>query len=162
MTATKYDRYFLGILFIGGILHWLVFCFLVTPGDYLDFDSMRDSQFIGMLNDPISWFNYREFTVNDWVKDIKYLKIFKEALHNGQVPFHVPGYLDGVGEGIERIRYLAWSSHRSPQLLFLYFLEPFTYFVVNLLLMYSIGFFGCLLIRKHYHLGLLPFTFLFH
>ena len=90
---------------------------------------MRDSQFIGMLNNPISWFNYREFTVNDWVKDIKYLKIFKEALHSGQVPFHVSGYFDGVGEGLERNRLLAWSTHRSPQLLFLYFLEPFTYFI---------------------------------
>ena len=111
MTVTKYDRFFLGILFLGGILHWLVFCFLVTPGDYLDLHSMRDSQFIGMLNDPISWFNYREFTVNDWVKDIKYLKIFKEALHSGQVPFHVPGYFDQLGEGIERFRFLAWSLH---------------------------------------------------
>ena len=41
----------------------------------------------------------------------------------------------------------------SPQVLLLYLADPLTFSVINLLLMYCLGFWGCLLLAKEHALG---------
>ena len=46
----------------------------------------------------------------------------------------------------------------SPQALLLLFLEPGPFMLANVLFMYTLGWVGMLLIRRRYHLALVPFT----
>lgn len=144
--------FILTMLFFVGVLHWLAFFYLAHPLG-------NESAFITNLTRPSTLFIVKSFIAHDWYKEIPYQQIVKEALTDVKVPFHVPdfGKLFMVKE-----RFLGapiWTM--SPQILLLLFLDPFTFSVVNLLFMYTIGFVGCLLLRREYRLGLLPFTFLF-
>lgn len=146
------------LLYLLGFVHWIVFFYLVFPGDGNSL-SGGDRLFVNLVWSPAEWFEIREFNAHDWYKELNYHQVIQEALRTGTVPFHVPelGRMFMV-----RGHFLGapmWTM--SPQVVLLYFLDPLTFAVVNLLLMYSIGFYGCLLLRKLYGIGLLPFAFLF-
>lgn len=100
------------------------------------------------------------FTHGDWYKELSYQNVLKEAIITGTLPFHVP-LLEGlfVRVGDRFLGVPAWNM--SPQILLLLFLDSFSFSVINLMLLYSVGFLGCQLLKNHYRLGFLPFTVLF-
>ena len=65
-----WSKVFFLILFLFGIFHWLSFYLLVT------------SAF------PLQW-QLKDFTVNDWYKEIAYLRVLQESIQQGILPFKV-------------------------------------------------------------------------
>lgn len=146
----RYDHAFLWALFLTGIAHWIVFFLLVRPEG-------GGIELIGIP--PWKWFEYRVFNVNDQFHDMNYMGVLREALRTFTIPFHVPdlGKMNHVAS-----RFFGATTYiTSPQIILLYWFEPMVFMIVNQLLMYSIGFYGCLLLRRRYHLGIIPFAFLF-
>ena len=135
------------LLYAIGLFHWLAFYFLVAPEDGLG----------QVLWHPGQWFQVRAFTVNDWFHDWNYMTVMQEALRTFTVPYHVPG-LGGMNSGMLDRFLGAIVFITSPQIILLYWLKPSVFVVVNHLIMYSVGFYGCLMIRDKYKLDLLAFT----
>jgi hypothetical protein len=174
-------------LYFLGITHWLFFFFFV---DYYTYSNIAPTveirevlnkessieQTIADINktrkDDIELlksfvtnkevnklFQYKYFTAHDWVKENKYQDLIGESLRTFTLPYHVPN-LPKIVTSTER--FLGAVHYTiSPQTMLLYFINSQVFTVINLLLMYSVGFFGCILIKRRYKLGLLSFTFLF-
>lgn len=166
-TKSASGTFFLVAIFLIGISHWLLFFYLEQPpharDDFTAIGWMWDGdrELFRFSGSPSESFGSEAFTAHDWYTCGNYLKVVREALQTGIIPYHV-SQLHLFFSDISQDRFLgvpAWSM--SPQVVFLYLLDPFTFAVVNLLLMYSIGFYGCLLIRREYGLGMIAFTFLF-
>jgi hypothetical protein len=137
------------LLYVIGVGHWLAFYFLVAPVD----------GFGSIILYPDQWFAARVFTVNDWFHDWNYMRVVQEALQTATMPYHVNGL--GQMNHVES-RFLGATIYiTSPQIILLYWLEPSVFVVVNHLIMYSVGFYGCLMIRDRYQLGIVAFTYLF-
>ncbi len=153
-AITFNNKYFLIFLFFVGILHWFLFCNLVYPFN------CREIYSTGIVNFIAASFETKEFNFLDWVKINQMFGVIKAALQGGVIPYHVPE-IDNIIRSVQG-RFLAAPSYTiAPHVLLIYFLDSSTFYLVNLLLMYSVGFYGCILIKKHYSLGLVPFTFLF-
>ncbi len=163
----QWDLSYLLLLFFVGVSHWLLYFYLIQPPhDHINLMSPfswtvdGDRDLLRIFASPLEAFDSEVFTAHDWYKEIEYQTIVQEALQTGTMPYHFP-QLDLFFPGTQE-RFLgvpAWSM--SPQIVLLYVLDPFTFTIVNVLLMYSVGFYGCLLIRREYGLGLIVFTFLF-
>ena len=73
--------------------------------------------------------------VNDWYKELEYLRIVKVALLQGELPFHVTGF-----ERLFAARSTAFLATPiypfSIQSLLLIFLEPMTFHIWNHLLLF--------------------------
>jgi hypothetical protein len=126
---------------------------------YLAYPPGGDRDFLALQQPPARWFENRVFNAHDWYKEVQYLKVTKDALVSGTIPFHVPDLGRVFTIKNRFLGAVMWTM--SPQIILLYLLDPFTFAVINLLIMYSVGFYGCMLIRKHYQLGLIPFAFIF-
>jgi hypothetical protein len=99
----------------------------------------------------------QELHVNDWHKELEYLRILKESFLNHKLPFFVPNLIEIIGKG----EFLAIPIYTfSIQSILLIFMEPMQFHVLNHLLLFSLGFFGCYLIKKEFSLSMLPFLFL--
>ena len=97
--------------------------------------------------------------VNDWHKELEYLRIVKVALMQGELPFHVKGFETIFTSNSKA--FLATPIYPfSIQSILLIFLEPMTFHIWNHLLLFLVGFYGCYLIKKEYDLGLTSFLFL--
>jgi hypothetical protein len=121
-------------LYALGVLHWLLF------------------------------FNWGNLALNalDWSKEFSTYRVLQEALATGQVPYHAVNiwHPERTFHGTDRFLGLP-ETNLSPQILLLPWMEVSTFLLANTLLLYSLGFAGCLLLRRRYQLGLMPFTFLF-
>ena len=96
------------------------------------------------------------FNAYDWQKEYTYYSILKEAIQTGAIPYHVTVAFHGTN------RFLALpETNLSPQILLLSFMNVGRFVLVNTLILYSVGFIGCLLIMRRYRLSILPFTLLF-
>ena len=159
VQESKHTRIAIWIIYFIGIVHWLGFFFLV-------FHEMSDRALIqSFINNPnpVELFESRPFDANDWYREMYMQEGVQIALRTHTVPFHL-NMTDnpGLSQTFHKNRFLGTPSWTmSPQVILLYFLDTQTFAIVNLLFLYSIGFLGCLLLRKHYQLGLLPFFFLF-
>ena len=93
---------------------------------------------------------------HDWGERYNYVNILRESITTQTTPYIVPvGYYSSD-------RFMAnLQVPLSPQILFTTVLRPDHFALFNVLLMYTLGFLGCLLIRRRYSLTLVPFTFLF-
>ncbi|MBV9125171.1 MAG: hypothetical protein JO112_17585, partial [Planctomycetes bacterium] len=104
------------------------------------------------------FFNYGEmnFQVFDWPKEECYYHLLSQCLQTGTIPYHISETFHGTD------RFLGLpETLLSPQIVLLPFLTEGRFFLVNLLLLYSAGFLGCLLLKIRYGLSWLPFAFLF-
>ena len=102
--------------------------------------------------------NFGRFTwgVQDWIWEWRYSRILKEALTLGQLPLHTE-----PGVSYEVIRFLGIPDvPLAPQILLLRFLDPGLNFLINLLIMYTVSYLGCLLIKHRMRLSLFSFTIL--
>ncbi len=105
-------------------------------------------------------FQYKKYNAHDWVKDHKYHKIITQSLREFKIPYTVKNINNFFP--ITNENYLSVPSIPfSPQIILLYFFNSEIYMLINLILLYSIGFVGCLLIRNYYNLSIIPFVFLY-
>jgi hypothetical protein len=123
----------LAALFGLGVLHWLYVFGFLTPG------------FAGM-----------SFTVADWPKEVRYYVALQQALSEGRIPYYVSKSIQETRKFLANPE-VPWS----PDLLLLRFCGIEVFLALKVLLWYSAGFAGLMLIRRRYALSLLPFTFLF-
>jgi hypothetical protein len=123
----------LAALFGLGVLHWLYLFGFLTPG------------FAGM-----------SFTVADWPKEVRYYVALQQAVTDGRVPYYVSKSIQETRKFLANPE-VPWS----PDLLLLRFCGIEVFLALKVLLWYTAGFAGLVLIRRRYALSLLPFTFLF-
>jgi hypothetical protein len=105
----------------------------------------------------------QDLHVNDWHKELEYLRILKESLLSYKLPFFVPNLTElfGASSITEKGEFLAIPIYTlSLQSILLIFMEPMHFHVLNHFLLLSIGFFGCYLIKKEFALSIIPFLFL--
>lgn len=102
--------------------------------------------------------NYGRFNwgVQDWIWEWRYSRILKEALTTGQLPLHTD---PGVSYGVTRFLGIP-DVPLAPQMLLLRFLDPGMTFLINMLLMYSLSYIGCLMIKRYFRLSVFTFTIL--
>jgi len=105
------------------------------------------------------WFlNYGHMSFNhhDWGKEFIYYSILRHAITSGTMPYHIPLAFQGTN------RFLALpETNLSPQIFLLPLMSVGTFLVLNVLLLYSAGFVGSLLLKRRYGLSLLSFTVFF-
>ena len=95
------------------------------------------------------------FDLHDWTQAGAYLSFLRAAFLTNQLPLHIGSTL------VTTDRYLARPDILiSPQAYLLRFLEPGLFTLVNLLILYSVGYVGLLLLRKRYSLAPAAFTVL--
>ncbi len=158
----------LATLFLFGIVHWLGFIYMTVP------PSGQERQLVRLMRAPHVLFQRPTFSwqegwfINDsWFIQLNILHVLQEAVRTRTMPYHVDGLaryqMVPTHEPPIGNRLLGMPSHLpwSPQVLLLSVLEVPEYLVLNWLLWYAVGFYGCLLIRRRYSLGLIAFTFLF-
>lgn len=94
--------------------------------------------------------------VEDWIWEWRYSTIIKEALTQAQLPLHTSPPLS-----YDVARFFSIPDVPfSPQTLLLLFLDIGPNFLVNLLLMFSVGYLGCLVIKRYYRLSVFSFLVL--
>ena len=103
----------------------------------------------------LNWGNI-QFDLHDWTEVGATFSFLRQAVRTGQLPLHIASPL------ITTDRYLARPDTLfSPQALLLGFFEPGRFMLVNVLVMYSVGFLGLLLIRRRYALSPVAFAAMF-
>lgn len=105
-------------------------------------------------------FQYKKYDAHDWVKDHKIQNIVAQSLREFKMPYivkNISGFFPIPNENFLSVPMVSFS----PQSLLLYFVDSEVYTLINLILLYSIGFVGCLLIRNYYNLSIIPFIFLY-
>lgn len=106
----------------------------------------------------LNWGNV-PFERHDWAEGGPRLAFLRDALLTGQAPLHMP---DGAAlRGVTDRFFSVADSITSPQVVFLRFMEPGPFVVVNLLLLFSVGFAGLLVLRRRYILPPVVFGCLF-
>jgi hypothetical protein len=95
------------------------------------------------------------FDLHDWTQAGAYLSFLRQAFTTNQLPLQIGSTL------VATDRYLALPQTLiSPQSYFLRFLEPGKFTLVNILILYTVGFIGLLLVRRRYLLAPAAFTVL--
>jgi hypothetical protein len=103
----------------------------------------------------LNWGNI-PFDLHDWLETGAYFSFLRQAALTNQLPLHIGSALTTTD------RYLARPDTLiSPQAYLLRFLEPGPFTLVNMLILFSVGFVALLLLKKRYHLAPAAFTALF-
>jgi len=103
----------------------------------------------------LNWGNI-PFDLHDWLDTGAYFSFLRQAALTNQLPLHIGSALTTTD------RYLARPNTLiSPQACLLRFLEPGPFTLVNVLILYSVGFIALLLLKKRYSLAPAAFTALF-
>ena len=103
----------------------------------------------------LNWGNI-PFDLHDWLDTGAYFSFLRQAALTNQLPLHIGSALSTTD------RYLARPDTLiSPQAYLLRFLEPGPFTLVNVLILYSVGFVALLLLKKRYSLAPAAFTALF-
>jgi len=91
---------------------------------------------------------------HDWTWEFPFHSVIKEALTTFRIPFYISM------EYHANDHFLAFANIAySPQIILLRFLSIGNYLLINVLLLFSLGFHGCLLLRRKYGLSLVAFAF---
>ncbi len=93
------------------------------------------------------------FDLHDWTHTGAYFSFLRRAVLSNQLPLHIGSALSTSD------RYLGQPEALiSPQAYLLRFLEPGLFTLVNLLILYTVGFVALLWLKKHYSLAPAAFT----
>jgi len=95
-------------------------------------------------------------SIADWPKEKQYCLVLKQALTENKIPYF-------ISEPVQQTDMFLGSPETmvSPQIFLLKWLSPGEFECFNMALFYTLGFAGCLLIRRRFSLNLLTFTALF-
>lgn len=95
-------------------------------------------------------------SIADWPKEKQYCLVLKQALEEKRVPYFIsePVHKTDMFLGLP-------ETMVSPQVYLLKFISPGEFECFNAALFYTLGFLGCLLVRKKFSLNLLSFAALF-
>jgi len=94
--------------------------------------------------------------VGDWILEHRYYTVLQEAVQQDRVPWHTSATIH------ETDRFFGNPEiPLSPQLVLLRWMPIAVYLLVDLLLLYSAGFLGCLLLARRYRLSAPAFAPLF-
>jgi hypothetical protein len=123
------------LLYLGGLCHWLYF------------------------------YNYghpRSFSPGDWQQEYYYELVLRESILTHTIPYHVAILLHKTVPFHDTHRFLTIpETILSPQILLLGTMGIDMFVMVNVLLLYSLGFLGSLLIKRKYSLSIFSFTIFF-
>jgi hypothetical protein len=110
---------------------------------------------IGILH----WANFydygrpRPFAAGDWPQEYYYETVLREMVTSFKIPYYISYPYHYT------IRFLAVPEiNLSPQILLLRFLPISQFVMINILLLYTLGYLGCLRIKKKYSLSLFSFA----
>jgi len=95
------------------------------------------------------------FDLHDWVQAGAYSSFLRQAFLTNQLPLQIGSTLVTTDRFLARPNTLI-----SPQAYLLRFLEPGLFTLVNLLILYSVGYIGLLLLRRRYSLAPAAFSML--
>ena len=97
-----------------------------------------------------------EFWAADWYKEHAFYRVLQHSFSEGVIPFHTDLAFHGTD------RFLALPEIiLSPQIFVLLFTDKIGLFVlVHYLLLYTIGFLGCVALQRHFRLSAFSFTLL--
>jgi hypothetical protein len=96
------------------------------------------------------------FKAHDWGKEYIYYSVLRGAIRSGSLPYHIPIAFHDTN------RFLALpETNLSPQILLLPFMTVGRFVLVNLLILYAIGYAGCLMIMRRYGLSPVAFAAMF-
>jgi hypothetical protein len=118
------------------------------------------------------------FQAYDWPKERLYFMVLRDALKGGRIPYHVevPATYAHITKFPQLnnfnpeqppvppvvCRFLALpETVLSPQVVLLALLDVGPFVLVHILLLYSLGFLGSLIMKKRYGLSLIPFAAFF-
>jgi hypothetical protein len=105
-------------------------------------------------------FGRLSFKAHDWPKELSYYSVIQQSLTRHFIPYHVSRVFQKTD------RFLALPEILlSPQILALPFMKPGAFAIFNTLFMYTLGFLGCLLLRRKFalsNLAFLPLYLLFN
>jgi hypothetical protein len=104
----------------------------------------------------IWFFKGANLTAVDWGKEISYFEILKQAFTTGTIPWRSDPIIQLGTDRFLTIPEICFS----PQILLLGVLEVKQFVVVNLLILYTVGFFGCLKLARRFNLSAFAFLFL--
>lgn len=111
-------------------------------------------KFLNWGSIPIDFHDWAEV----WAPRIAFVK---DAVMKGVLPLHMPNASDSALRGITD-RFLCLPDIMlTPQMLLLRFLDVGCFFLVNVILLYSIGMLGLLWLRRRFSLSLAAFSALF-
>ena len=104
------------------------------------------------------WSNFLELNITysaaDWQKEYDYYSILKQAVSEGVTPYHI------TREYQTTDRFLAIPEiDFSPQIIFLKWLDVRQFMYINIVFLFTLGFFGLLLLRKKLKLLLINHQF---
>ena len=187
MIKINYQYLYISILFLLGFIHWIFFLFFVDYYSYTNISPTREINEVLKKNYSIQkkiheinktrkddiellkgfiedknvnkLFQYRYFSAHDWIKENKIQEVIGESLRTFSMPYHIPN-MSKIYAAPEQF----WGAVHfsiSPQTILLLFFNSQVFTVINILLLYSVGFYGCLLLKEYYSLGFWSFTLLF-
>ena len=92
----------------------------------------------------------------DWQKFFDYYGVIKKALTEGSIPYFMPYFFKGTNQ------FLAIpETDLSPTIFLLSYLSVEDFFLAQIIIAYSLGFIGCLWLKKNYQWSLFTFLFFF-
>ncbi len=92
----------------------------------------------------------------DWQKFFEFYQVIQNALYEKSVPYFMPYIFKGTNQ------FLAIpETDLSPTVLLLGFLSIEEFFLAQMLVMYSVGFLGCLWLKRKYQWSLVSFVIFF-
>lgn len=97
-----------------------------------------------------------QYKFMDWQKFFDYYGVIRKALAEGAIPYFMPYFHKGTNQ------FLAVpETDLSPTVLLLSFLSVEEFFFAQMIVVYSLGFIGCLWLKKRYQWSLFTFWFFF-
>ena len=96
------------------------------------------------------------FRVHDWGQEHIYYSVIRQGINTGSIPFHMSMRFHQTDRfmSIPDTNYMPW-------VLLLPGMTVGRFIMVDLLILYALGFAGCLLLMRKYGLSLIPFTLFF-
>jgi hypothetical protein len=96
------------------------------------------------------------FKVEDWGQEYIFYSVLRQAINSGTIPYHISVRFH------ETDRFMGIpDTNLAPQVLLLPLMSTGSFVLLDLLLLYALGFLGSLLLMRRYNLSLVSFTAFF-
>ena len=96
------------------------------------------------------------FRIHDWGQEHIYYSVIRQGVNSGSIPFHMSMRFHQT----DRFMSIP-DTNFMPWVLLLPTMSSGSFIMWDLLILYTLGFIGCLLLMRKYGLSLLPFTLFF-